>query len=351
MKKDEGRMSGSRWLGAVVSVAVAAVFAFTAIESANAQGRKSIRWATSSVDSYGYKVAAAMVKIAEDALGGEYTFTVNPYPSTTGAMKAAMDGTGEIGYTADVGMTQLYAGEGGFKDYTAAKGKLVHAWYAYPMESFMATSARDAGKYKCWSDFSGKPVFFTTAGFMNWLNFQRIYKTLGYQFKHVQIDPKSQSDALQAGTISGSVAYTTAGRSLAPYWKETEVRMDVKVINPCPEEIAKLKAAGLAVVDVDPKSAFTKDIGVKQIQGVPILFAYNVRADMPEDVVYKMLGAFYKNREDLAKADPGFTPMAKDFVGMQVQGISANPDIPVHPGLVKFLKEHKAWNDKWKTAK
>jgi len=351
MKKAEGRMSGSGWLGAMVTVAVAAVFTLAAIEPANAQGRKSIRWATSSVDSYGYKVAAAMVKIAEDALGGEYTFTVNPYPSTTGAMKAAMDGTGEIGYTADVGMTQLYAGEGGFKDYTAAKGKLVHAWYAYPMESFMATSAKDAGKYKCWSDFSGKPVFYTTAGFMNWLNFQRIYKTLGYQFKHVQIDPKSQSDALQAGTISGSVAYTTAGRSLAPYWKETEVRMDVKVINPCPEEVAKLKAAGLAVVDVDPKSAFTKDIGVTQIQGVPILFAYNVRADMPEDVVYRMLNAFYKNRDELAKADPGFTPMAKDFVGMQVQGISANPDIPVHPGLVKFLKEHKAWNDKWKIAK
>ncbi len=351
MKRGEGRMNGLRALGAVVTVAVAAVFALTAIESANAQGRKSIRWATSSVDSYGYKVAAAMVKIAEDALGGEYTITVNPYPSTTGAMKAAMDGTGEIGYTADVGMTQLYAGEGGFKDYTAAKGKLVHAWYAYPMESFMATSAKDAGKYKCWGDFSGKPVFYTTAGFMNWLNFQRIYKTLGYQFKHVQIDPKSQSDALQAGTISGSVAYTTAGRSLAPYWKETEVRMDVKVINPCPEEVAKLKAAGLAVVDIDPKSAFTKDIGVNQIQGVPILFAYNVRADMPEDVVYKLVNAFYKNKDELAQADPGFTPMAKNFVGMQVQGISANPEIPVHPGLAKFLKEHKAWNDKWKISK
>ena len=57
---------------------------------------------------------------------------------------------------------------------------------------------------------------------MNWLNFRRIYKTLGYDFKHVQIDPKTQSDALQGGTITGAVAYTTAGRSLAPYWKETD---------------------------------------------------------------------------------------------------------------------------------
>jgi hypothetical protein len=348
MKRDESRVCG--WVQAGLSIALAAVFAVTASESAHAQ-RKSIRWATSSVDSYGYKVAASMVKVLEDALGGEYTVTVNPYPSTTGAMKATMDGTGEIGYTADVGMTQVYAGEGGFKNYQAGKGRLVHTWYAYPMESFMATSARDAAKYKCWGDFSGKPVFYTTAGFMNWLNFQRIHKTLGYQFKHVQIDAKTNSDALQGGTIVGSVAYTTAGRSLAPYWKETEVRMDLKVINPCPAEVAKLKAAGLAVVDVDPKHAFTKDVGVKQIQAVPILFAYNVRADMPEDVVYRMVSSFYKQKDKLAQADPGFTPMAADFVGMQVQGISANPQIPVHAGLAKFLKEQKAWNDKWKVAK
>ena len=333
---------------ALSAAAVAAVFAVTAIGTAHAQERKSIRWATSSVDSYGYKVAAAMVKIAEDALGGQYTITVNPYPSTTGAMKAAMDGTAEIGYTADVGMTQVYNGEGGFKNYTPAKGKLVHTWYSYPMESFMAVSAKEAGKYKCWGDFSGKPVFFTTAGFMNWLNFQRIYKTLGYSFKHVQIDAKTQADALKAGTVAGAVAYTTAGRSLASYWKETEVRMDVKVINPCPDEVAKLKAAGLVIADVDPKLAFSKDVGVAPVLAVPILFAYNVRADMPEDTVYKMLNAFYQAREKLAANDPGFVPMAKDFVGMQVNGIKANPDIPVHAGLAKFLKEHKAWDDKWK---
>jgi TRAP-type uncharacterized transport system substrate-binding protein len=291
-----------------------------------------------------------MVKILEDALGGEYTVTVNPYPSTTGAMKAAMDGNGEIGYTADVGMTQLYAGEGGFKSYNPAKAKLVHTWYAYPMESFMAVPADKAGQYRCWGDLSGKPVFFTPAGFMNWLNFQRIYKTLGYDFKHVQIDAKTQADALKAGTIAGAVAYTTAGRSLASYWRETEVRMDVKIVNPCPQEVEKLKAGGLAIADVDPKNAFSKDVGVKEVYGVPILFGYNVRPDMPEDVVYKMLNGFYKAKDKLAATDPGFTPMAKDFVGMQVNGIKANPDIPVHPGLAKFLKEHKAWDDKWKIA-
>ena len=330
--------------------ASAAVIAALIAAPAEAQDRKSIRWATSSVDSYGYRVASSMTKILEEALGKEYTVTVNPYPSTTGAMKAAMDGNGEIGYTADVGMTQLYEGSGGFKDYNPGKGKLVHTWYAYPMESFMAVDKEKAADYKCLKDLSGKPVFFTTAGFMNWLNFQRIFKALGYDFKHVQIDPKTNADALNSGTIVGSVAYTTAGRSLATYWKETDIRTDISVVNPCPDEVAKLKAAGLAISEVDPSIAFTKPVGVKEIKGVPILFGYNVRSDMPEDVVYKMLSAFYKNRADLAKADPGFTPMAKDFVGMQVNGISANPQIPVHPGLAKFLKEQKAWNDKWKIA-
>jgi TRAP transporter TAXI family solute receptor len=334
---------------ALGTVALTGAFLFATLQPADAQ-RKSIRWSTSSIDSYGYKVAASMAKIVEEALDGEYTVTVQPYPSTTGAMKAAMDGTGEIGYTADVGMTQLYAGDGGFKNYTPGKSKLVHTWYAYPMESFMAVSTAKAADFKCLSDFSGKPVFYTTAGFMNWLNFQRIDKALGIEFKHVQIDPKTQSDALQAGTIVGSVAYTVAGRSLAPYWKETDVRMNVKVVNPCPNEVEKLKSAGLSVSTIDPKNAFSKDVGVKEILGVPILFAYNVRADMPEDVVHKMLNAFYKNKDKLASIDPGFSPLAKDFVGMQTAGIAANPDIPVHPGLAKFLKEHKAWNDKWKIA-
>lgn len=340
----------SNYFFSLAVAALAAIFAFSTVTPAQAQQRKSIRWATSNTGSYGYKVASSMVKLLEDALGGEYTITVNPYPSTTGAMKAAMDGTGEIGYTADIGMRELYDRDGGFKNYKPGKGLLVHAWYAYPMESFMAAPAGKAAQFKCWKDFSGKPVFFTTAGFMNWLNFRRNFKVLGYDFRHVEIDPATQADALQSGSIIGAVAYTTAGRSLASYWRETELRADVKLINPCKEEVQKLKSAGIAVSEVDPKQAFSKDVGVKSVLGVPILFAYNVRADMPEEVVYKMLSAFYKERESLAKADPGFIPMAKDFVGMQAQGISSNPDIPVHAGMAKFLKEHKAWNDKWKIA-
>ncbi len=326
------------------------VLALTTIPLANAQERKSLRWSTAQVGSYGYTIAASMAKVLEESLGGEYTVTVQPYQSPTVSMKAVMNGEGEIAYTADIGMTQFAERVGPFKDFQPSKPELVHTWYAYPMELMMATSAKEAEKFKCWKDFSGKPVYFTQAGFQNWLNWQRIFKALGYDFKHVQIDNKANGDALEQGTIVGSAIYTTAGRSLAPYWKETEVRMDIRVINPCPDEVAKIKAAGLAIAEVDAKDAFAKSVGPTTLQGVPILFGYNVRSDMSEELVYKMINAFYEKKDALVKLDPGFIPMAKDFVGMQVQGINANPQIPVHAGLAKFLKEHKAWDDKWKVA-
>jgi uncharacterized protein len=332
-----------------MSTALAAALAAAATQPAEAQ-RKSIRWATAQVGTYGYTVAASMAKIVEQALGGEYTVTVQPYTSPTVAMKAVMNGEAEIAYTADIGMTQFQERVGGFKDFTPTKPELVHSWYAYPMESMLATSAKNADQFKCWKDFSGKPVFYAPAGAQNWLNWQRIYKVLGYDFKHVQIDLKSNADALEAGTIVGSATYTTAGRSLPAYWKETEIRIDIRVVNPCPDEVGKLKAAGLAVVDVDPRDAFSKDVGPSMLMGVPILFGYNARIDLPEDVVYKMIKAFYDRRDELVKIDPGFSVMAKDFVGLQVQGIKANPQIAVHPGLAKFLKEHKAWDDTWKIA-
>ena len=88
----------------------------------------------------------------------------------------------------------------------------------------------------------------------------------------------------------------------------------------------------------------------KTLQGVPILFGYNVGLNISEDIVYKLVRAFHANKDKLAALDPGFTPMAKDFFGMQANGINANPKIPVHPGLARFLKEHKAWNDAWMVA-
>lgn len=312
--------------------------------------RVSMRWATSDVGSYGYAVASFMVDFLNRELPEEFVVTVHPYPSTTAAMKAAMDGEAEISYTADVGMVEYFARQGPYEGFDPELGDLVHTFYAYPMESFLVTTEDLADDYATYGDFDGEAVYFTPAGFMNWLNFGRIFDALGYEFNHVEIDSSAVADSMQGGTIVGGGSYTTAGTSLPTWWREAELRVDLNAVQFTDDELAALDAAGLSVSEVDPSVAFSQDLGVDMIQGVPILFGYNVRGDIDEDFVYEMLTIFEDNMESLVTLDGGFGPLAEDFIGTQTGGIRAAPDIPVHPGLARFLEEHDAWDDAWTIA-
>lgn len=332
-----------------LAAACAAVFTVTTIQPAEAQ-RQSIRWATSDVGSYGYAVASVMVDLLDRALGENVTVTVHPYPSTTAAKKATMNGEAEISYTADVGMRSFYDRTGPYEGFDPTAGPLVHAFYAYPMETFLVVPSDKADQFSAWADFDGKPTFYTPAGYMNWLNMVRIFNALDYQFNHVEIDNATTADALEAGSIVGAASYTTAGVSLPTWWREAELRADITAVNPSDEEVEKLRAAGLVPVEVDPARAFSQDLGVETILAVPIYFAYNVRSDMEADLVYQMLTTFHENIDRLVEGDPGFAPLASNFVGTQAAGVAANPDIPVHPGLARFLQEHGAWDDGWTIA-
>lgn len=331
-------------------LALGLAVAFAASAATPADARQTLRWATSDVGSYGYAVGSLISDVLQQNLGSDYAVIVQPFPSTTAAMKATMNGEAEFSYTADVGMRGLYDNEGPYKDFEPSAGTILHTFYVYPMETFLVVPTAKAEEIDSYADLSGQPVFFTPAGYMNWLNMNRIWKALGYEFNHVEIDNSTTADALEAGSIVGAAAYTTAGASLPTWWREAELRADVTVINPSQEEVEKLTQKGLTPIEVDPSQAFSQEVGVDKILGVPIYFAYNARADLDADLVHRILNILNDNAAKLAEGDPGFAPLARNFVGTQVAGVAANPDIPVHPGLAAFLKEHGAWNDAWTVA-
>ena len=218
----------------------------------------------------------------------------------------------------------------------------------------MATSAKEADKYKCLKDFSGKPVFFTAAGFHELAELAAHLQGARLRLQARADRPQGQLRCPAAAAPSSARRSTPRpGRSLAPYWKETEVRMDISVVNPCPDEIAKLKAAGL--VDCRGRSEGRIQQGrrtVKEILGrADPVRLQRARRICPKHIVYKMLKAFYENREKLGEArSRASTPWRRTSSACRSQGINANAHIPVHAGLAKFLKEHKAWDDKWKVA-
>ncbi len=342
-------MLKNRVFGTLMTFGCAVALALASIQPAEAQ-RTTIRFATSNVGSYGYAVGSVMSEVLQQNLGRDFAVVVQPYPSTSGAMRSVMNGDGEFGYTADVGMRGLYDGERPYDNFKPSHGMLVHSLYVYPMETFMLVPDRRKGEFGSYKDFDGKPIFFTPAGFMNWLNMRRIFSTLGYEFNHVEIDSATVADAFEAGSIVGSAGYTTAGASLPTYWREAELRTNLAAINLSDEEMMKLREGGLAPVAVDPTKAFSQELGVDKVWGVPIYFAYNVRADFDADLLKRILDILHENVGKLVEGDAGFGPLAADFVGTQAAGVAANPDIPVHAGLAAFLKEHGRWDDRWTIA-
>jgi TRAP-type uncharacterized transport system substrate-binding protein len=98
------------------------------------------------------------------------------------------------------------------------------------------------------------------------------------------------------------------------------------------------------------KKAYTRDLGVAELYGVPFYFGYHHGLNFPAEDVYRALKVFEAGSADLLKLDPGFGPLAADVAGFQVLGIKSIPEIPVHPGLAKYLKEKGLWDPAWKIA-
>jgi TRAP transporter TAXI family solute receptor len=60
------------------------------------------------------------------------------------------------------------------------------------------------------------------------------------------------------------------------------------------------------------------------------------RADMPDDVIYKVTKAFFENLKQ-------FHPVHASAKQYTLKGSLANPTIPFHPGAVRYYKEIGAW--------
>ena len=87
----------------------------------------------------------------------------------------------------------------------------------------------------------------TKSGYMNNINIHRAMEDVcGLDINHVEIDMAKAADALRAGTIDATAAYTTATVSLASWLKVLDVATDLQGVNPTPAQIEKLTAAGFA---------------------------------------------------------------------------------------------------------
>ena len=337
-------------LGLVLGLTVLLVSVFAIPGDATAE-KKIWRWGTSNPGAYGYRVSAFMSDFLRRGMP-EYDVTVYPYVSTTANIKSFLVGELESTYSAEPGLRKLYAFVKPFKGFEPnVKQMPVQSLWSYTMETHILTLPENKDKYSSWEDLNGKKIYMTKAGYMNNINIHRAMEDIcGLKIKHVEVDMTKVADALRAGTIDATAAYTTALVSLAGWIKVLDVASPLQGVNPTPEQIKKLIAAGFTPEKINMKKAYTRDLGVDELYGVPFYFGYHHGLRFPAEDVYRALKAFEAEGAALIKLDPGFGPLAKDFAGFQVKGIKSIPEIPVHPGLAKYLKEKGLWDPAWKIA-
>ena len=334
----------------VLGLAVVLVSAFALPGPAAAQ-KKMWRWGTSDPSAYGYRVSAFMSDFLRRGMP-DYDVTVYPFASTTANIKNFLVGELESTYSAEPGLRKLYSFTKPFKGFEPnVKQMPVQSFWSYTMETHILTLPKNKDKYRSWEDLNGKKIYMTKAGYMNHINIFRAMSDInGLKIKHVEVDMSKVADALRAGTIDATAAYTTALVSLAGWLKVLDVASPLHGVNPTSAQIKKLTAAGFTPAKINMKKAYTRDLGVDELYGVPFYFGYHHGLGFPAEDVYRALKVFEAEAAALPKLDPGFGPLAKDFAGFQVKGIQSIPEVPVHPGLAKYLKEKGLWDSAWKIA-
>jgi hypothetical protein len=227
------------------------------------------------------------------------------------------------------------------------KRQPVQSFWTFTLEVGLAIHARDRDKIKQWRDLSGQRVF---TGPLPWdvrAQLERALAALEVKHEYIEVDLGMVGSLLDAGRIKGFITYTT-GQSSPPPWNiEAQLVTDLAVLNPSEEEVGMLRKAGLDVVEITP-AVFKQRVYVDKLRFVPFFYGFHVGLEVPEGDVYRMLTIIEKHTEELVKADAGFKQLHAGMVELQRRGVaSAVNDVPVHPGLAKYLRERGAWNPAW----
>ncbi|WP_026987302.1 TAXI family TRAP transporter solute-binding subunit [Fodinicurvata fenggangensis] len=317
------------------------------IDSASAQDKTEVRWATSSTGSSGYRALTSLANMLNNQMD-TLDITVMPTPGAAASVRGFAGGQFDGYYGADVAFHEIANNGGRYEGFADQEHEqqMTQSFWAYTLEVGLGVLAEDTDELQSWQDLNGKPVFTSPAPWDTRAALERAMRAAGVEHEYVELDTGLAAQSLEDGTIEAMIIYTAGETSPSPWIQEAMMSADMDALNPSSEELDMLDEAGIGTVEVPP-GVFDDQIGDPAIL-VPFFYGFHVGTNFSEDEVYEMLVTIEENAEELAESDPSFSQVRDDMVEMQLRGIrSAGETIPIHPGLAKFLRENDAWNADW----
>ncbi len=310
---------------------------------------KDIRWGTGPVGSSGGKALVVLASVLNKAMP-ELRISVLPTPGAVTTVKGYATGEFDGYYGSDVALKELKADSGRFKGFRPnIKQPLIQSLWCYTLDVGLAIKASDRDSIKKWEDLSGKEVYTGPLPFDTRRQLENAMAAVGVHHIYKQVDLSTVGSQLNSGSIRGMTIYAAGGKTPPPWIAQASLAVDWAALNPSPDELAKLKAAGFTIEQVDPDNFHKKDIYVKRVVLLPFYWGFDLGHILSADEMYKMLTVIEAHADELAKLDPSFRQISGGkMAAFQKQALESTWDlVPIHPGLAKYMKAKGVWDSKW----
>ncbi|MEW5913459.1 MAG: TAXI family TRAP transporter solute-binding subunit [Thermodesulfobacteriota bacterium] len=307
-----------------------------------------VRLGTSKEGTIGYSCGVALSATIKRHVKGVSMEAV-PTPGSTASVKIFARGGLDVAYCSTWTLRDAYNNTGPFAK-SPIKRLPLQGWYYLTADWIPVTSAKEKG-INTYSDMAGKKFFPFVAGSGIYDTYRAVFTELGLWSKLQirQVGAMEAADALKMGTVSVLGGYCLDKGQNAPSWmRNLDTRTEIKVLKPNQEQMKKIGSikgitfGKLSNRWMQPKN---RQINSGDIYGWSIHYGFHPGDNMPTEVMYNIYKTWIeKAKQDLAPVNGTLKFAAEHMIELQVKGLLEAKDIPVHPGVAKYLQEKGLWN-------
>jgi len=335
----------------IVSVSGALLIASApSATSAPAVEKKSWRLFSTPEGGFAYSVAMGLIKVANQ-YNPSVELIVTTGKGTPASHQLYQDNEVDTSYSSTQTMYEVWHNEGVFSK-NPVKYRTYQGVYLYTGDHFFIIRAGRTD-IKSLSDLAGKKVFPWYRGSGSYDTFKLVLTKLGVWDKIVdrQMGAEELADALKTGAVDAIGAFTISGKTIPSTVKDIEMRVGIQIVMPsAKEKEIILKIPAITVLPPFEPTMFSKPVGVDKIWAFGNAYGWNFGPNEDTNRVYGIVKAWYEHAGELAAFNPGFEMFAKIGLEMNTTAIDSISDVPVHPGVAKYLKERGVWKSKWKVG-
>jgi TRAP transporter TAXI family solute receptor len=328
------------------------LFVGPVVSSAQAE-QKIIRLGTSKEGTIGYAsgvgVTACIKKYVKDV-----SMEAVPTPGSTASVKIFAKKGVEFAYANTWTLRDAYNDTGPFAKAPITRRPL-QGWY-WTTADYIILYKSTRKDINSLHDLVGKKFFPFVAGTGIYDIYRYVFTKMGIwdKMKLRQVGVRECPDALKMGTIDALGGYSNLGQLAPPWERELDARLKFKIIMPTAEEKEFIKGiSGISCGELSNKWMRPANKALNpEVWGWTVHYGFHPGTGLPTEVMYQIYKVWIEHAKDeLAPINAALKLYAENSLKLQVISLEEAKDIPVHPGVAKYLKEKGLWKDHWIVGK